>query len=330
MSELPAPLVPADCDLRDFLFTPVEFQRLFSSETWLMCNDAEKVAALMLWGNSWSQLPAGSMPKDERLLAHLSGAGPKWKRVKAMAMRGWILCSDDRYYHPVMCEKALEAWLEKLAQRLSSGAGNAKRWGTDFDPEPIIAEIYHSRELLAELNPKSRALEKKPPKAPEKNPAKSPDGTSNGSPDVIPTGSQETGTGTGTGNLNNSLSGARDDRHDIDGLSDYHREDWQPDTQRLGAYLTRAGIPMPDQAALANSLTRFNLHNRGKALTEGQTYSKFVTWLTGDHRNAQTQQRTQGSGATPAGNTQPARKLTPAEQIEHDCRQLQQQSGAGG
>jgi hypothetical protein len=305
MTQLPAPLVPANVDLRDFLFTPVEFQRLFASETWLMCNDAEKVAAITLWGNSWSQLPAGSMPSDDRLLAHLSGAGKAWKRIKPMAMRGWVLCSDDRYYHPVMCEKALEAWLEKLAQRLSSGAGNAKRWGTDFNPAGIIDEINHSRWLLAALNPKSRALAKKPPKAPDSNP----DGKEKESrrdEKIVPSGSQETGTG--TGNLKTTLSPERDDRLDLPGLTGYHTEHWQPDQPRLQALMQRAGIPMPDHQALANSLTRFNLHYAGKSLTDGETYSKLVSWLTGDHRRERTQNSADPHALT-AGHRKPSTPL---------------------
>ena len=46
-------------------------------------------------------------------------------------------CDDGRLYHPVVAEFALGAWLEKLARRLSSGAGNAKRWGQEFDSAPV-------------------------------------------------------------------------------------------------------------------------------------------------------------------------------------------------
>ncbi len=158
-----APLVPAGVDLRDFLYTPVEFGRLLSSETWVLSNDAEKVAALTLWGKSWSEVPAGSIPDNDRMLANLSGAGPRWKRVKDMALRGWVRCDDGRLYHPVMCEKALEAWLEKLASRLSSGAGNAKRWGLEFDPTDIEREIADATGMLAALNPASRKLSRKRP-----------------------------------------------------------------------------------------------------------------------------------------------------------------------
>lgn len=189
------PLVPACVDLRSFPFMPVEFGRLFRSDTWTLCNDAEKVAAITLWGKSWAEVPAGSLPDDARLLAAHSGAGARWKRVREMALRGWIHADDGRIYHPVVCEKALEAWLEKLSSLLSSGAGNAKRWGMEFDPEPIEAQMRDARAHLKALNPQSRALQRKRPGAIPLGKKKSPDGTDLGIPPAVPSGSQQTGTG---------------------------------------------------------------------------------------------------------------------------------------
>lgn len=108
--ELPEPLVPADVDLRSYKYIPLEFRRLFSSDTWVLGSPEEKVACMHLWCESWHQVPTGSVPADDRMLAHLSKSGPRWKRLRNHALRGWIHCSDDRYYHPVVCEKALEVW----------------------------------------------------------------------------------------------------------------------------------------------------------------------------------------------------------------------------
>lgn len=193
------PLVPARVDLRDFAFMPMEFGRLFSSDTWTLSNDAEKVAAITLWGKSWAQVPAGSLPDDDRLLAAHSGAGQRWKRVKEMALRGWRKADDGRLYHPVVCEKALEAWLGKLADRLSSGAGNAKRWGIEFDPTEIEANIQEARACLMRLNPQSRTLTKKRAMGIPLGSKKPPVGNADGIPSGVPLGSQGTGTGTGTG-----------------------------------------------------------------------------------------------------------------------------------
>lgn len=191
-----APLIPAKVNLQDFPYMPFEFERLFRSDTWALSNDAEKVAAITLWGKSWAQEPTGSLPSDDRILAstNISGTGARWKRVKPMALRGWVLCDDGRYYHPIVCEKALEGWLEKLSKRLSSGAGNAKRWGVEFDPAEIEAHIAEARSFLLALNPDSRYLTRKRPPGLPTGSKKHPTGSPVGSPGHIPSGSQETGT----------------------------------------------------------------------------------------------------------------------------------------
>jgi len=125
-----APLVPPDVDLRDFAFMPLEIRRLFSSETWIIGTHEQKCAALCLWGESWHQVPAASLPDNDRMLAHLSQAGPRWTKIKEHAMRCWILCSDGRWYHPVVAEKALEAWAKHNKASSKGKAGAAKRWGT--------------------------------------------------------------------------------------------------------------------------------------------------------------------------------------------------------
>jgi hypothetical protein len=51
-------------------------------------------------------------------------------------LHGWVLCDDGRYYHPVICEKALESWVskqeysyKKFADRLRKKNVNLKKDG---------------------------------------------------------------------------------------------------------------------------------------------------------------------------------------------------------
>lgn len=106
---LPAPLTPAGCDLRGLPYMPLDVIRLLDSDMFAETTGDEFKAAVALWCKSWTQVPAASLPNKDLVLAHLSGNAAKWKRIKAGAMRGWILCSDDRWYHPVVAEKALAA-----------------------------------------------------------------------------------------------------------------------------------------------------------------------------------------------------------------------------
>lgn len=160
MADLPQPLTPADCNLREFPFMPLEVKRLLSSETWVLGTGDERSAAITLWLESWHQVPAASLPDNERMLDHLSQA-KNWKKVKAHALRGWVRCSDGRLYHAVVAEKALEAWLSKLVSSFTGSFGNAKRWGIEIDTESVRAKVIEAVELLRAIAPRSEWLFKK-------------------------------------------------------------------------------------------------------------------------------------------------------------------------
>jgi len=124
---LPVPLVSADVDLRDFQFMPLHVAQLLDSETWMLCSGDEAKAMVTLWCKSWHQKPAASLPKDDRVLAILSGAGAKWKKIKATVLRGFVECSDGRLYHRVIAALAADAWASKLAQRERTRAATEAR-----------------------------------------------------------------------------------------------------------------------------------------------------------------------------------------------------------
>jgi uncharacterized protein YdaU (DUF1376 family) len=120
-----APMTPSDCDLRGLPFMPMDVVRVLDSDLFALSTGDEFKAALALWCKAWLQIPAASLPDDDRVLAHLSGSGSRWKRIKGMALRGWVKCDDGRLYHPVIAEKAAEAWKHRQAQRHRAN----KRWG---------------------------------------------------------------------------------------------------------------------------------------------------------------------------------------------------------
>lgn len=116
------PLVPEEVDLRGLPWMRLDTIRLLDSDLFALSTGDEFKAAVALWCKSWSQAPAGSLPTDDRILAHLSGAGGKWKRVREMALRGWVECSDGRLYHPVVAEQVLAAWEERQEYRAQVNA----------------------------------------------------------------------------------------------------------------------------------------------------------------------------------------------------------------
>lgn len=110
------PLISEPIDLRNFPFMPLDVVRLRDSDLAAMSSAEGFRAAVLLWCASWHQVPASSLPTDDRILAKLAGFGrdiEKWADAKADALRGFIKCSDGRFYHPIIADKAIEAWGKK-------------------------------------------------------------------------------------------------------------------------------------------------------------------------------------------------------------------------
>ncbi len=127
----PAPLVPAEVDLRDFGFMPLDVLRLRDSDLAAHPDPEVFRCAVLSWCVAWHQLPAASLPIDDVALARLLGFGRDvkgWQKVRAAGgMRGWVECADGRMYHPVVADKAREAWQSKLAQRARTEAARKAR-----------------------------------------------------------------------------------------------------------------------------------------------------------------------------------------------------------
>ena len=126
---LPAPLVPPDCNLRGMEWMPLDTVRLLESDLWNSATPEACKAAITLWCMSWRQVPASSVPSDDVILAKMSGAHARWSKVKEAALRGFVLCSDGRLYHPVVAEKARTAWNARLRQKDKAN----KRWHPEND-----------------------------------------------------------------------------------------------------------------------------------------------------------------------------------------------------
>ena len=117
---LPNPLVPAECDLTDFKFMPLEVEQLRKSKAWLIARRRPELAFYMLnlWMRAWHERPAASIENDDDVLCDAAGCHPRdWAELRDDVLRGWVKCSDGRLYHPVIAEKALETWRRKVLHR---------------------------------------------------------------------------------------------------------------------------------------------------------------------------------------------------------------------
>lgn len=136
ITQLPAPLVPAEVDLRGLEYMPFFGNHLFGSEFNARCTDAEWRAGVTLWWAAWNQQPAGSLPDDDVALCRLADLGRDlklWRKVKANALRGFLHCSDGRIYHPFLCKQVLVAWEKRVQERERKRKWREKKQGQDAD-----------------------------------------------------------------------------------------------------------------------------------------------------------------------------------------------------
>jgi len=84
--------------------------RLLGSELVAISTGDEFKAAVLLWARAWQQKPHCSLPDDDRVLASFAMVPrAKWAKIRNVAMRGFVLCSDGRWYHRVLAEDAKRA-----------------------------------------------------------------------------------------------------------------------------------------------------------------------------------------------------------------------------
>lgn len=133
LRDLPEPLTPVDCDLRGFPYMPLDVVRL--RDAGIGSIDAEAFrAAVISWCVAWHQVPAASLPNDDQVLCRILGYGRDlkfWKKLRAAgALHGYILCNDDRLYHPVVAEKSIEAMGKRggRAETESAKTERQRRW----------------------------------------------------------------------------------------------------------------------------------------------------------------------------------------------------------
>jgi uncharacterized protein YdaU (DUF1376 family) len=124
-TDLPKPPLPADVDLHDFDYMPLDTARLWDSEFALLSNPRVFKAAVLLWCKAWHQTPASSLPDNDLILAKFAACdASEWAKIRDDALHGFVKCNDGRLYHSVIAEKAVEAWETRNKYRKAAN----KRW----------------------------------------------------------------------------------------------------------------------------------------------------------------------------------------------------------
>jgi hypothetical protein len=114
-----------------------------------LANPRAGLAGHKLWWEAWQQCPAGSLPADDATLCRMSDFGAdlkSWARVKTIALHGFILCSDGRYYHPLICREAIAAFERRVRERNRKAKWRAQRDGDEHGgPQDVPRDTTGTR-----------------------------------------------------------------------------------------------------------------------------------------------------------------------------------------
>ncbi len=131
IAALPDPLVPPDCDCTDLDGFMLNVERLMASELVALGTHEEVAAAMFLWCRAWKQVPAASLPDDERVIAAFARMPlARFRKVRETVLRGFVKCSDGRLYHRFLSKEAARAFERKATfqRKRETEAERLRRW----------------------------------------------------------------------------------------------------------------------------------------------------------------------------------------------------------
>lgn len=284
------PLIQSNIDLRSFEFMPLDVVRFRDSDFTALVNAEAFRAGFMLMCASWHQVPAGSLPSDDRILSNLAGFGrvvKEWKKYKDEALHGWVLCDDGRYYHPVVCEKALESWSSKQEYNFKKFTDRLRKANLKLNEQDQVAIPSFEAWIDAGMpeswanSPQSNELESKNKSAvipmeseshskiiPKENALKGTEHNGQYRDNKI------NNTNTNTGEQKNSL----DDDLNL----------WNPSLDEINTWRKRAGLLETTQEEFNHTMVTFMPHYapqiRIGTLKQNQVFSKYIAWVKRDYK----------------------------------------------
>lgn len=130
---------------------PLAHRRLRKSKWWRRASDLARARNVMLWGEAYDATPAGSLPDDDDELAEAAGFGldvEKFLLHKAEIMAPWVLCADERWYHPTVCEVVLETWELQSTKRRKAAERKKRSRDASRGVTPEMASVTCDNPLL--------------------------------------------------------------------------------------------------------------------------------------------------------------------------------------
>lgn len=131
---------PADTRAKGWRFE-LDLEQISQSDTWALAPQDVRPWLLMLWSVSWQQVPCGSLPGEDAIIAARIGMkAAAFAKNKAVLLRGWMLADDGRLYHPTITKRVLAMLETKQKERDRKAAyrsrmsGNVPRDNHGTDP----------------------------------------------------------------------------------------------------------------------------------------------------------------------------------------------------
>ena len=108
MIENNEPPYPPDTRAKGWRFE-LDYEQIEQSDTWDLAGSEGRPWLLMMWLVAWRQVPCGSLPSDEEVIAAKLGMPFKaWAKHRAVLLRGWSKAVDGRLYHPTLTARVVE------------------------------------------------------------------------------------------------------------------------------------------------------------------------------------------------------------------------------
>lgn len=149
------PLVPSDVDLHNYPWIKLRLTEFVEHPAFLSSKRNVLTATIRLWERSMRLKPASSLPDDDRVLTLWAGLGSdknSWKKIKDAVLIdcGWILATDNRWYHPMFAAIALETWEAKQKYERQSKLQSDRSRGKSSKSAPENAsDSQDGTEVLA-------------------------------------------------------------------------------------------------------------------------------------------------------------------------------------
>lgn len=320
----PDPMVADDVDLRDFAYMPLDVVRFRDSDFAALIDAEGFRAGVLLWCAAWHQVPCGSLPNDDRVLANLAGYGRsvvEWEKVKEAALHGWVVCSNNRLYHPVVAEKANESWAAKQQHRhtrLVDRIRKANKVAEAKGQPPVITPTLEQwlsagcpKEWKENSNGNPQEFQRK-----SSGNNKSSNGNPQNSENFPQNSALKVSVSEGKGLINNT---ERDENSNFENSDD----SWKPNLNHLESVIrtTKFSHRTPEILSMPDfefHLGNFNAHHETHCLTDNQRLRKFAEWILDKFERAEAKTKRAQSSEKPS--QQPGRRnfMESAGVINHE------------